>query len=199
MLNKPMVCLEILAQNQQCTVSPVPTWIKSWWNTTWEFIFAKIRLFSPRDRTHCNQCFLRIYENIFMTHPVRDISGYKLYFYDISGFKPHMYTCAWCESDGIHNFHHWGFRAELWILFGEKEIDFLPETPKERNSLLWYSAAMNYKLDSDILAIDSQKKTGKISFISYNSTIIFSLSREYPDQVYDFSRANITCNRAYCV
>ena len=114
-----------------------------------------------------------LWKHFYDTSSVRDISGYKLYFYDISGFKPHMYTCAWCESDGIHNFHHWGFRAELWTLFDEKDIDFLPQTHKERNSLLWYSAAMNYKLDSDILAIDSQKKTGKVSLISYNSTSSF--------------------------
>jgi len=107
--------------------------------------------------------------------------------------------CAQCESDDIHNFHQWGFRVKLWTLFGDKDIDLLCKTSKECNSALWYSFAVNYKLYSDIHPIVSQKKTGKVSLISYNSNHNFPSSREYPDQVYDLSCAYITCNCDACL
>jgi len=49
-----------------------------------------------------------------------------------------MSQCAQCESDGIHNFHKWGFRADLLTLFGDKDIDFLHETPNKCNSIFQF-------------------------------------------------------------
>lgn len=71
--------------------------------------------------------------------------------------------CSRCESNSIHNFHQWGFRAELWLLFGDEDINIMLQPIKEQNWLLWYTAAVNYHIDPDILAIASQKKSGRIS------------------------------------
>jgi hypothetical protein len=75
--------------------------------------------------------------------------------------------CARCESNRIHSFHQWGFRAELWLHFGDPDIDLMLQPAGERNRLLWYTAAVNYHLDPDILAIASQKKDR--SGVAYNA------------------------------
>jgi hypothetical protein len=90
--------------------------------------------------------------------------------------------CGRCESNDIHNFNQWGFRAELWTLYGDKDINMFLESPRQRNSLLWFSAAVNYELDSDILSIASQKKTGRVSLIGPGSYTFMSdsfLSKSY--------------------
>jgi hypothetical protein len=81
--------------------------------------------------------------------------------------------CARCESNWIHNFHQWGFRAELWLFFGDNDINLLAAPTGERNWLLWYLAAVNYHLDADILAIASQKKTGRVSLIMPGQNTFF--------------------------
>ncbi|MFN9982466.1 MAG: hypothetical protein ACK53Y_21240, partial [bacterium] len=71
--------------------------------------------------------------------------------------------CALCGTNDIHNYHQWGFRAELWTLFGDSDINLILEPDSEKNLLLGFSAAVNYHLDPVISAIASQKKDGRVS------------------------------------
>lgn len=71
--------------------------------------------------------------------------------------------CARCESNSIHNFHQWGFRAELWTLFGDEDVNLTLQP--ESNWLLWYTAAVNYHIDPAVLAIAKEVKTGTASLM----------------------------------
>ncbi|KAI9325668.1 hypothetical protein DFJ73DRAFT_868946 [Zopfochytrium polystomum] len=62
--------------------------------------------------------------------------------------------CMRCESNDYHNYNIWWFLADLWIYFGDDEIDILHQ-PK-RGWLLTYSATVNYNINATILNIAKQ-------------------------------------------
>jgi len=65
---------------------------------------------------------------------------------------------AQCESNGIHNFHQWGFRAELWTLFVDKDLDLLCETLK---NAITFSGTLLQWITNYCNCIT--EKTGKVS------------------------------------
>jgi hypothetical protein len=81
--------------------------------------------------------------------------------------------CALCGTNDIHNFHQWGFRAELWTLFGDSDINLMLEPDSEKNLLLGFSAAVNYHLDAVTSAIAAQKKDGRVSLVIPGQATLF--------------------------
>ncbi|KAJ3288054.1 hypothetical protein HDU79_005138 [Rhizoclosmatium sp. JEL0117] len=64
--------------------------------------------------------------------------------------------CMRCESNGYHNNNIWWFLADLWVYFGDSEINILGQSAS--SYLLTYSASVNYHIDPTILAVS--KLTG---------------------------------------